>query len=81
MEGTMSVMTVAGTRLPTDRPLTVDDLDLLPNDGCTYELDDGVLVVSPHPAINHQYVLHQLSVLLEHARPASFLCCRVRAWR
>jgi hypothetical protein len=39
----MVAMTVARTDLPTDRPLTVDDLDLLPDDGRRYELDDGVL--------------------------------------
>jgi Uma2 family endonuclease len=47
--------------------MTVDDLDLLPDDGNKYELDDGVLVVSPAPAINHQLVLHRLSVTLERA--------------
>jgi Uma2 family endonuclease len=69
----MSVMTASRTDLPDDRPLTVDDLDLLPDDGNKYELDDGVLVVSPAPALVHQYVLHQLSVILEHARPSQFL--------
>jgi hypothetical protein len=43
----MSVMTASRTELPDDRPLTVQDLDLLPDDGNKYELDDGVLVVSP----------------------------------
>jgi hypothetical protein len=52
----MSVMTAAGTGLPTDRPLTVEDLDLLRDDGNKYELDDGVLIVSPSPAVNHQIV-------------------------
>ena len=69
----MSVMTAAGTGLPTDRPLTVEDLDLLPEDGNKYELDDGVLVVSPAPALNHQFVLARLIVVLEAARPAGFL--------
>ncbi len=69
----MSVMTAAGTGLPTDRPLTVEDLDLLPDDGNKYELDDGVLVVSPAPALNHQFVLARLTVLLDAARPAEFL--------
>jgi Uma2 family endonuclease len=69
----MSVMTAAGTGLPTDRPMTVDDLDLLPDDGNKYELDDGVLVVSPAPAINHQLVLHRLSVTLERACASRFL--------
>ena len=69
----MSVMTASRTELPDDRPLTVQDLDLLPDDGYKYELDDGVLVVVPPPALNHQLVLHRLSVLLEQARPAEFL--------
>jgi Uma2 family endonuclease len=69
----MSVMTASRTELPDDRPLTVEDLDLLPDDGNRYELDDGVLVVSPAPAVKHQLVLHRISVLLEQARPAGFL--------
>jgi Uma2 family endonuclease len=47
----MSVMTASRTELPDDRPLTVEDLDLLPDDGRKYELDDGVLVVSPAPVL------------------------------
>jgi hypothetical protein len=43
----MVAMTDAGTLLPSDRPLTVEDLYLLPDDGNRYELDDGLLVVSP----------------------------------
>jgi Uma2 family endonuclease len=69
----MSVMTATRTGLPTDRPLTVEDLDLLPDDGNRYELDDGVLVVCPAPAIGHQLVLARLIVLLEQHRPADFL--------
>ena len=64
----MSVMTATGIGLPTDRPLTVADLDLLPDDGNEYELDDGLLVVSPAPAINHQLVLTRLTAALEAAR-------------
>lgn len=69
----MSVMTASRTELPDDRPLTVADLDLLPDDGNRYELDDGVLVVSPAPALNHQFVLHRLSIVLEQARSDAFL--------
>lgn len=69
----MSVVTASRTGLPDDRPLTVEDLDLLPDDGNRYELDDGVLVVSPAPALNHQFVLARLCVLLEQARSAEFL--------
>jgi len=69
----MSVMTAAGAGLPTDRPLTVEDLDLLPDDANKYELDDGVLVVSPAPAVNHQLVLQRLSELLGPACPPEYL--------
>ncbi len=50
--------------LPADRPLTVEDLGLLPDDGKRYELDDGVLVVSPAPAIDHQLVVTRLITTL-----------------
>jgi Uma2 family endonuclease len=53
--------------------MTVDDLDLLPDDGCKYELDDGVLVVSPAPALIHQHVLQRLSEVLGPARPPEFM--------
>jgi Uma2 family endonuclease len=69
----MSVMTAPGAGLPTDRPLTVEDLDLLPDDANKYELDDGVLVVSPAPAVNHQLVLQRLSELLGPACPPQYL--------
>jgi Uma2 family endonuclease len=74
-------MTASRTELPDDRPLTVEDLELLPDDGKRYELDDGVLVVSPAPAINHQLVLQRLSELLGPACPPDSLCCPVRASR
>lgn len=34
-------------KLPDDRPLTVDDLELLPEDGSRCELAYGVLEVEP----------------------------------
>jgi Uma2 family endonuclease len=68
----MSVMSAPQFVLPADRPLTVADLDLTPDDGCRYELDDGVLVVSPAPVTIHQRVLHRLEVLLEAACPPEF---------
>jgi Uma2 family endonuclease len=68
----MSVMAAPQFVLPADRPLTVADLDLTPDDGCRYELDDGVLVVSPAPVTIHQRVLHRLEVLLDAACPAEF---------
>jgi len=66
-------MIATGAGLPADRPLTVDDLDFLPDDGSRYELDDGVLVVSPAPANIHQLVVSRLQVLLSAACPDEFL--------
>jgi Uma2 family endonuclease len=60
------------TDLPTDRPFTIDDLDLLPDDGNRYELDDGVLVVTPPPTMGHQRVVHRLAVTLDAACPAEY---------
>ena len=68
----MSVVTAPQFVLPADRPLTVADLDLTPDDGCRYELDDGVLVVSPAPVTIHHRVLHRLQVLLDAACPPEF---------
>ena len=69
----MSVMTASRTELPDDRPLTVEDLYLLPDDGNKYELDDGVLVVSPAPAIKHQLVLQRLSGMLGSVSPRNYV--------
>jgi Uma2 family endonuclease len=69
----MSVMTAPQFVLPADRPLTVADLDRTPDDGHRYELDDGVLVVSPAPMLIHQVVLHRLEFILETACPAEFM--------
>src|SRR5215472_13087160 len=60
----MSVMTARRTTWPDDRPLTVEELDLLPDDGNRYELDDGVLVMSPAPANIHQLVVTRLVAML-----------------
>jgi Uma2 family endonuclease len=69
----MTVMTTPQWLLPANRPLTVADLDDTPDDGLRYELDDGVLVVSPAPMMIHQYVLLRLEVLLDAAAPPEFM--------
>jgi len=69
----MVAMTDTRTGLPNDRPLTIDDLDLLPDDGSKYELDDGLLVVSPAPAFNHQLVVTRLTTMLAVQAPPVFL--------
>jgi Uma2 family endonuclease len=68
----MAVMTEPRL-LPADRPLTIADLDDTPDDGQRYELDDGVLVVSPAPMVIHQLVLHRLELALEAACPGDFM--------
>jgi Uma2 family endonuclease len=67
----MSVMQINGVRLPDDRPLTVDDIDLLPDDN-RYELVDGVLEVTPAPLGSHERVVHRLEWLLEYHCPPGF---------
>jgi Uma2 family endonuclease len=51
------------------RPFTVEDLDLLPDDGHRCELFDGTLVVSPRPGMPHQVVAGELFHVLRLACP------------
>ena len=60
--------TVDPAGLPA-RPLTVADLEAMPDDGHRYELLDGVLIVSPAPGWSHQMVVGQLYLRLEEAGP------------
>lgn len=66
----MSVMPVARIWPREDRPLTVDDLRRLPDDGNRYELVNGILEVTPAPGRPHQQVATRLSFLLTLAAPA-----------
>ncbi|MGC0143958.1 Uma2 family endonuclease [Pseudactinotalea sp. Z1732] len=56
----------------TGEEWTVDDLDLLPDDGLQYELLDGLLLVSPAPAPLHQRVITRLLLLLHAACPPGY---------
>jgi Uma2 family endonuclease len=70
----MSVMSTAGeTPLPFGDPITVADLDRLPEDSHRWELLDGVLVVSPRPTTVHQAVAVELLVLLHAHCPPELL--------
>lgn len=60
----------ATTWLPHGRPLTRADLDALPDDGHRYELIDGVLIVTPAPATQHQRVSARLFRVLDRNVPA-----------
>src|SRR5580692_11858123 len=52
-----------------DRVLTVEDMEDMPDDEFRYELDDGVLIVSPAPSTLHQLAVARLTVLLSAACP------------
>lgn len=60
----------SGTLLPFGRPLTVNDLARLPDDGHRYELLDGTLLVTPAPGWPHQEVVGALYRQLHAACPA-----------
>lgn len=51
------------------KPFSVDDLDLMPDDGRRYELLDGALIVSPRPRVPHQEVATELTLRLRAACP------------
>lgn len=48
-------------------PLTVRDLEGMPDDGRRYELIDGVLIVSPAPGTRHQAIVSRLGWALDAA--------------
>jgi Uma2 family endonuclease len=50
--------------LPWGQPLTVSDLDAIPDDGHRYELVDGAMLVTPAPARLHQRCVARLVALL-----------------
>jgi hypothetical protein len=43
-------MTIPDVWSGQDRALTVEDMENMPDDEFRYELDDGVLIVSPAPS-------------------------------
>ncbi len=56
-----------------DRMLSVEDMENMPDDEFRYELDDGVLIVSPAPTTLHQLAVARLTVLLSAACPAEMV--------
>lgn len=65
----MTVMTVPEIWSGQDRMLTVEDMENMPDDEFRYELDDGVLIVSPAPSPLHQLAVTRLAVILDAACP------------
>jgi len=55
------------------QPLTIEDLERLPDIGFRYEIIDGSLVVSPVPAKPHWRVTYRLRRLLEPQAPTQFV--------
>jgi Uma2 family endonuclease len=68
----MSVMTAPDVWSGQDRALTVEDMENMPDDGFRYELDDGVLIVSPAPSSLHQRAVTRLTVILSAVCPPEF---------
>src|SRR5712691_7932340 len=71
--GTMRVMSSPDLWSGQDRMLTVADMEDMPDDEFRYELDDGVLIVSPAPSRLHQLVVARLTVILSAACPPKFV--------
>jgi len=69
----MSVMTIPEAWYAQDRTLTVEDMKNMPDDEFRYELDDGVLIVSPAPSRLHQLAVTRLAVILTAACPAGLV--------
>ena len=68
----MNVMTAPDVWSGQDRALTVEDMENMPDDEFRYELDDGVLIVSPAPSNLHQRVVFRLAQVLDVACPPEF---------
>jgi Uma2 family endonuclease len=68
----MGAMTVPDVWSGQDRMLTVKDMENMPDDEFRYELDDGILIVSPAPSTLHQLTVTRLVVILSAACPAEF---------
>ncbi len=66
------VSMTAPAGLPFGRPLTIDDLESVPDDGHRYELLDGTLLVTPGPAWEHQEVAFSIAIALRAACPPEF---------
>ena len=66
----MGVMTAPEIWADQRRALTVQDMEHMPDDQFRYELDDGVLIVSPAASSLHQRAVTRLILVLGAACPA-----------
>ena len=71
----MDAMTIPDVWSGQDRALTVADMEDMPDDEFRYELDDGVLIVSPAPSTLHQLVVGASSYYLALPVPMGWLSC------
>ena len=69
----MNTMTAPDVWAGQDRALTVEDMENMPDDEFRYELDDGVLIVSPAPSTLHQLAVTRLAVILSTACPSDLV--------
>jgi Uma2 family endonuclease len=70
----MVTMTTPDLWHDQDRLLTVEDVeDMFPEDDRRFELDDGILIVSPMPVNMHQLVVTRLTLILTAACPADLV--------
>ena len=69
----MDAMTAPDVWSSQDRMLTVEDMENMPDDEFRYELDDGVLIVSPAPSSLHQLAVTRLAIALAAACPAELV--------
>jgi Uma2 family endonuclease len=68
----MSVMTAPEVWSDSGRTLTVEDMENMPDDEFRYELDDGVLIVSPAPSNLHQRAVFRLAQVLDAVCPPGY---------
>ena len=71
----MGAMIIPDVWSGQDRALTVEDMENMPDDEFRYELDDGVLIVSPDPSTLHQLAVARLTVILSAACSAGLVSC------
>src|SRR5712691_40385 len=64
----MGLMTAPDFWSGQDRVLTVEDMENMPDDEFRYELDDGVLIVSPVPSTLHQLAVTRLASVQRSVR-------------